>query len=383
MGRDLVGTKLASYGAGVEAIDARTFEIRLAKPFPAMLFALGSGVALIPVIMRARDVEADPTKPVTTAIGSGPFRFNHAARVSGALTVFDRNTDYVPRKETPDGLTGARLAKVDRVEWKVIPDASTAAAALQAGEVDMWEFICLESEGSPIRFRNIRLQKLPDGAPLPPEQRCLPDEGFRSIFDGSLRGWRESDAAIGHWTPQDWRLDYDGHGDDLWTEASYGDFELVCDWRWVGKPTKAKVPEVRPDGSQPLGADGKPALVQIDDYGDSGILLRGNDKSQVNIWCWPVGSGEVYGYRNDIAQPAAVRRAVTPSQKADAPPGQWNRFRIRMVEDRLTVNLNGRTVIEDAQLPGVPRRGPIGLQHHGAPIEFANIFVRELKPDAK
>ena len=160
MGRDLVGTKLASYASGVEAIDDKTFEIRLNKPFPAMLFALGSGVAMIPVIMRAKDIEADPTKPITTAIGSGPFRFNHAARISGALTVFDRNNDYVPRKETPDGLAGARLAKVDRVEWKVIPDASTAAAALQAGEVDMWEQPALDLLPLLERNRNIKLQKL-------------------------------------------------------------------------------------------------------------------------------------------------------------------------------------------------------------------------------
>jgi hypothetical protein len=35
-------------------------------------------------------------------------------------------------------------------------------------------------------------------------------------------------------------------------------------------------------------------------------------------------------------------------------------------------------VIENAQLPGVPTRGPIALQHHGDAIEFANIFIREL-----
>ncbi len=160
MGRDLVGTKLGAVATSVDALDPKTFEIKLRKPYPAMLFSLGSGVALLPVIMRAKDVEADPTKPISTAIGSGPFRFNHAARISGALTVFDRNTDYVPRKEAPDGLTGARLAKVDRVEWKVIPDASTAAAALQAGEVDIWEQPALDL--LPVLARNpaIKLQKL-------------------------------------------------------------------------------------------------------------------------------------------------------------------------------------------------------------------------------
>jgi hypothetical protein len=245
-------------------------------------------------------------------------------------------------------------------------------------------FICLESEGSPIRLRNISITRLPDGgSPLPAEQQCAPDEGFRPIFDGTLDGWHETRGHYGHWKPADWRLSYDGRGDSLWTDLDYADFELICDWRWTGGATKAKVPVIRPDGTTPAGPDGRPLTVEIDDFGDSGILLRGNDKSQVNIWCWPVGSGEVYGYRNDISQPAAVRAAVTPREKADAAPGQWNRFRIRMQGDRLTVNLNGRTVIENAQLPGVPRRGPIGLQHHGTPIEFANLYVRALTPDAK
>jgi len=85
----------------------------------------------------------------------------------------------------------------------------------------------------------------------------------------------------------------------------------------------------------------------------------------------------VYGYRTDRSLPAEVRAAVTPRKKADKPIGQWNRFMITMRGDRLTVNLNGEVVIENAQLPGVPARGSIALQHHGDPIEFANIFIRE------
>jgi hypothetical protein len=65
--------------------------------------------------------------------------------------------------------------------------------------------------------------------------------------------------------------------------------------------------------------------------------------------------------------------------KADKPLGQWNRFIITMQGDRLTVQLNGQTVIKDAQLPGVAVRGPIALQHHGDAIEFANIYIREEK----
>jgi hypothetical protein len=100
----------------------------------------------------------------------------------------------------------------------------------------------------------------------------------------------------------------------------------------------------------------------------------------VNIWCWPIGSGEVYGYRTDASQPPGIRAGVTPKRKADAPIGQWNRFHLTMVGERLTVRLNDQTVIENARLPGVPQRGKIALQHHGNPIQFANLYVREIHP---
>jgi sugar lactone lactonase YvrE len=76
--------------------------------------------------------------------------------------------------------------------------------------------------------------------------------------------------------------------------------------------------------------------------------------------------------------PAEIREGVTPKVKADKPIGQWNRFIITMKGDRLTVVLNDKTVIENAQLPGVPARGPIALQHHGDPIQFANLYIKEL-----
>lgn len=162
MERDVVGQKLAASVAGMDIVDADTFEIKLSKPYPGMLFSLGSGIGQVPVIMRAKDLTGDPAKPITTAIGSGPFRFNQAARLSGALTVFDRNNDYIPRDEPPDGLSGGRRVKVDRVEWRVIPDASTAVAALQAGEVDLIEQPALELLPLIKRNSNIRIQKLPD-----------------------------------------------------------------------------------------------------------------------------------------------------------------------------------------------------------------------------
>ena len=123
---------------------------------------------------------------------------------------------------------------------------------------------------------------------------------------------------------------------------------------------------------------------------DSGIYLRGSSKSQVNIWCWPIGSGEVYGYRTDDKLPPEVRAGVTPLRNADHDVGEWNPFEITMKGDRLTVVLNGITVIDNAQLPGVPAKGPLALQHHGdkkngvwssppSLVQFRNIAIKELR----
>jgi hypothetical protein len=187
---------------------------------------------------------------------------------------------------------------------------------------------------------------------------------------------------VGHWQPKDWILEYDGKSEAInkhfWTEKEFGDFVLMADWRFTRKPVPRKVSVVLPDGSYALNDDGSRKLVEVPDAGDSGLYLRGSTKAEVNIWSWPVGSGELWNYRTDTNQTAAVRAAVTPKAKADKPLGEWNRFVITMRGDFVTVVLNGKTVIENARLPGIPRRGPIALQHHGDPIQFANLFIKEL-----
>jgi hypothetical protein len=176
----------------------------------------------------------------------------------------------------------------------------------------------------------------------------------------------------------------------LWSAGEYGDFVLHLDWRFKETPwVNPHVKIVRPDGSNKKGVDGKEIDIAVPDS-DSGVYLRGTDKAQVNIWCWPVGSGEVYGYRTDESMPAAVRAGVTPRTNADRNIGEWNTFEITMKGDRLSVVLSGLTVLENALLPGVPARGRIALQHHGAKtdgkwnsppalVQFRNIFVKELK----
>lgn len=244
-------------------------------------------------------------------------------------------------------------------------------------------YVCLESEGSPIDFRNIRIKQLPETKRrLRPDEVAAADDGFRNLYSGvDFKGWDLTPEHEGHWRAADWTIVSDGQGPDLWTTDSYRDFVLICDWRWTAQPTPTDRPVILPSGEAKLDADGKPVMQTVPDAGDSGIYLRGSSKSQVNLWCWPIGSGEVYGYRTDPNMPAAVRAGVTPSAKADAPIGQWNRTVITMKGDRLTVVLNGQTVIDHAQLPGVAEAGPIALQRHGSPIQFANIYIKTLSEE--
>jgi hypothetical protein len=244
-------------------------------------------------------------------------------------------------------------------------------------------YICLESEGSPVDFRNVRIRPLID-TPMDPDQVARADRGFVSLYNGvDLRGWKTHDGLVGHWQPKDWTLAYDGQATgeskDLWTHATFRDFELIVDWRWPAAATKTlNRPVILPTGDYELNSDGSPKEIDTP-VADSGIYLRGSTKAQINIWQWPIGSGEVWGYRTDTSMPAEIRQAVTPKSNADKPVGEWNRFEITMRGEHLTVILNGTTVIQQARLPNVPAEGSIGLRHHGDPIEFANIYVRKLE----
>jgi len=219
--------------------------------------------------------------------------------------------------------------------------------------------------------------------------------GFVSIFDGkSFSGWKVPEGDNGHWKIINGVIDYDAESEakgdkSLWTVKEYGDFVVRAEWRIKATPYKnPNVPIILPTGDHKLDENGKEIQTVVPDS-DSGILLRGQPKSQVNIWCWPVGSGEVYGYRMDKNMPAEVRAGVTPKLLADKNIGEWNTYEITMQGDRLTVVLNGKTVIQNAQLPGIAKRGPLGLQHHGAKtngqwnsppalVQFRNIYVKEL-----
>ena len=244
--------------------------------------------------------------------------------------------------------------------------------------------ILLQDHGNEVHFRSIKIRELPATATHAGRPGV-------SLFNGKdLTGWIVPEGDNGHWKVVDGVIDYDALSEaegakDLWTEAEYGDFELTMDWRIKEYSGLYAMPNVLPSGLDETDADGTVITVERPNA-DSGVYLRGSSKSQVNIWGWPIGSGEVYGYRTDAGMPPAVRAGVTPRLNADNPVGEWNTFVITLRGDRLTVELNGQVVIEDAELPGVPERGRIALQHHGhgkpnpasSLVQFRNIFIRAL-----
>jgi peptide/nickel transport system substrate-binding protein len=120
----------------MKVLDDRRFEIRTKTPFPPMLLALGANSCFI---MPERVARTDPFKQIDDFTGSGPFSFVRDEWVSGSKSVYARNAAYQPADGKPDFSAGAKMVNFDRVEWIVIPDAATAAAALQSGEVDWIE----------------------------------------------------------------------------------------------------------------------------------------------------------------------------------------------------------------------------------------------------
>lgn len=221
------------------------------------------------------------------------------------------------------------------------------------------------------------------------------DTEWSTLFNGEdFSGWVVPEGDGGHWQVMNGVIDYDAQSEasgdkNLWTEEEYDDFVLRVEWRIKETPfINESVPVVLPDGSHKLDENGEVIRMAVPDS-DSGIYLRGMSKAQVNIWGWPVGSGEVYGYRTDSEMPDEVRAGVTPDRHADKNIGEWNTFEITMEGEHLSVELNGHLIIDEVQLPGINPSGRLALQHHGTKkdglwtsppslVQFRNIQIKEL-----
>jgi len=226
-------------------------------------------------------------------------------------------------------------------------------------------------------------------------------DGFVQLFNGKdLAGWKIPEGDNGHWKVVDGVIDYDAQSEakgskNLWTQDPFGDYILHIEWRFKRTTGLYAMPTIGADGSYKTDADGS-VIKTPTPNADSGIFLRGTGGSQVNLWCWPIGSGELWSVRNNKKLTPELRAAAVPKVRADKPVGQWNSMDITMMGDRVTVMLNGKTVIENAQIPGILERGPIGLQHHGglnkrtgemspasSLIQFRNVWVKAIDSKAE
>jgi hypothetical protein len=211
-------------------------------------------------------------------------------------------------------------------------------------------YLCLESEGSPAQFKNIRIKELPTNNP--PAADVQPEaQAFQSLYTGvDLSGWKVEAEQKGHWAAKDWTLVYDGKADGegktLWTEKEYGDFEMIVDWRLVGK------------------ADAPPVS------GQCGIVLRGPKWAAVTV------SQEAGKSMSALSMPGSssmTEMKGSPARK----PGDWNRLIVTVKGGDVTAKLNDVKVLSGTA-SGIPPRGAIGLSGSG-PIQFASVFLRELK----
>jgi len=201
-------------------------------------------------------------------------------------------------------------------------------------------------------------------------RKLLFQEGFSFLFNGKdLSGWKglvtdppqrakmapsalkraqaEADALMrAHWKVIEGGLAFDAKGHSLCTARDYADYEMFVDWK-------------------------------IEPKGDSGIYLRGSP--QVQIWDLtqsPDGSGGLYNNKNNPSKPLL---------RADLPVGEWNTFYIRMAGDRVTIELNGVVVTDNVIMENYWERekpiypsGQIELQAHSTPLNFRNIYIREI-----
>jgi Domain of Unknown Function (DUF1080) len=213
--------------------------------------------------------------------------------------------------------------------------------------------IALLGHWSHVEFRNLFIKPLPHR-----EKDNVPPEGFAPLFDGkSLDGWKglspvASDSQMReHWTVKKGALRFDGRGDSLSTAHDYGDFEMLADWT------------IPPQGTADIRLRGIPAV----------RIWTTNSFEQP----WPpTGSGALWNNKKGRHRPMVF---------ADQPAGQWNRFRILIVGDRVHIFLNGQLVVRDTPLENfaapdqpLPLTGPIGLDGGGSPLQFKNIYIREI-----
>jgi len=202
---DAYGQSLLAAAAAIETIGDKEFRIALRTPFP-VLEALATLTSPTPFILPERLARTDAFTQIKEAVGSGPFKFVKDEWQPGHKVVFVKNPDYVPRNEPPSWAAGGKVVKIDRVEWLYIPEATTAAQALSAGEVDYWENVpsdyapalardaAIELRANPGNLGTVRFNQLnPPFSDIRMRQAVMmvaDQRDYLSAMGGAPKNWR-------------------------------------------------------------------------------------------------------------------------------------------------------------------------------------------------
>ena len=156
--RDAFGGALFEATDELSAADDKTIVFRLKRPFPLLPSALAKTPLFMPAIMPERLANTDPFTQVTEMVGSGPFRWLANERVPGARVAYEKFAGYKPRESgKTDWTAGPKVVHVDRVEWTTIPDPTTAANAIIAGEQDWWDYATADLSPLLRRSRGVKV----------------------------------------------------------------------------------------------------------------------------------------------------------------------------------------------------------------------------------
>jgi hypothetical protein len=223
----------------------------------------------------------------------------------------------------------------------------------------------LQAHGNILHFRNIFLREIPRDTAAPPMAQSEADEGFAPLFNGrDLEGWTGDSKG---YAAEDGKIVVRpelGSG-NLYTVREYADFVLRFEFKLA--PAANNGLGIR----APLEGDAAYSGLELQILEDGSPVYWGLRPYQYH--------GSIYG--------------VVPARRGCLrPPGEWNTEEVIVRGRRVTVAVNGETVV-DADLdaasaggtidanehPGLKRTsGHIGFLGHGSPVEFRNIRIREL-----
>jgi len=215
-------------------------------------------------------------------------------------------------------------------------------------------------------------------------------EYARTQFDTTQPGWKaltKEDFAKVNSADDTWEWKQDGMlsctgkpVSVMRTVKEYKNFEMVVEWRH-NKPAGNSGVFVwtTPESIEKLTKNGKPGLpsgieVQVLDNGYTDMVAKKGGKTD-----WFTTHGDVFPVRvkmTPIGKTSPDGSRSFPRQDLSMGHGNWNHYYIRAIngEVRLWVNrmeVSGGTNIEPAQ-------GYLCLESEGSPIDFRNLFIREL-----